>query len=160
MRSPIGRKPRDVDCESSADHNCSSMRFYPGQPYIALPSVNSNDDEFDAYLKKATPILSKITFGSLVGYCSGAAAKKIGKALAVMVGMGFIAIQGFVYTGYVSIDWKKVQNDAIKAIDTTGDGKVTTDDVKVYWKKLKALLTNGIPSASGFTMGFLYGLAG
>lgn len=109
-------------------------------------------------LSKASPILSKITFGGVVGYCSGAAAKKIGKALATLVGLGFIAIQGFVHTGYVSVDWEKVQKDAIRAIDTTGDGKITADDFKVYWKKLKAFLTNGIPSASGFTVGFIYGL--
>ncbi|MFN9982609.1 MAG: FUN14 domain-containing protein, partial [bacterium] len=85
-------------------------------------------------------------------------AKKIGRALATLLGLAFIAIQGIVYTGYVSVDWEKLQKDAISAVDTTGDGKITADDFKVYWNKLKAFLTNGIPSASGFTVGFFYGL--
>jgi uncharacterized membrane protein (Fun14 family) len=158
MRIPISKKAKDIDCELSDDRKSSGLHCYPGQPHHSLPSISSNDDEFDAILSKATPFLSKISFGGVVGYCSGAAAKKIGRALATLLGLAFIAIQGIVYTGYVSVDWEKLQKDAISAVDTTGDGKITADDFKVYWNKLKAFLTNGIPSASGFTVGFFYGL--
>merc|ERR1712087_675179 len=113
----------------------------------------------NAGIEKLTPTLKTAGFGSFVGYCSGAAAKKIGKALAVVVGFGFIAIQGAVYSGYVNVDWNKVQDDAVKKIDTTGDGKLDVDDLKVYWKKVKKILTNQIPSAGGFSMGFLYGVS-
>jgi len=159
---PITRKPRDVDCETSADDPYSLPMQYPGQPHHSLPSISSNDDEFDAILQaidKAKPIVSQVTFGSIVGYCSGAAAKQIGKALAVVVGLGFMILQGAVHTGYISVDWKKVQDDAVKVIDTTGDGKITLEDFKAYWLKVKKLLTKEIPSASGFSLGFLYGLS-
>ena len=55
-------------------------------------AVDKNDP-INQLLDKAKPIISKISFGSIVGYCSGAAAKKIGKAVAILCGLGFIAIQ-------------------------------------------------------------------
>jgi len=57
-------------------------------------------------------------FGSFAGYCSGAAAKKIGKAVAVALGLAYIALQGMVSTGFVEVDWNKMQEAAIKKIDT------------------------------------------
>ena len=120
------------------------------------------DDEFkDAMneaIEKAGPVLSQLTFGSIIGYCSGAAAKKIGKALAVIAGMGFITVQTMVHAGYITVDWNKVHTDTIAKIDTDGDGKLSIEDLKVYWEKLKKILTKEIPSAGGFSLGFLYGL--
>lgn len=64
------------------------------------------------------PILTKLTFGSLMGYCSGYATKRIGKAAAFAVGVSFMVMQGLVSTGYINIDWGKVKDDAIKSVDT------------------------------------------
>jgi hypothetical protein len=58
--------------------------------------MKNEDKESDAVhqmLDKIKPYAAKLTFGSIVGYCSGAAARKIGKALAVLGGLAFIAIQ-------------------------------------------------------------------
>ena len=107
----------------------------------------------------------------------------------------FIAIQSAVYSGYVDVDWKKVQHDAVAKVDTVrkshlfiyvllklkyvphnqshvlncffyymysidqdGDGELTTADLKNYWITVKKVLTNKIPSAGGFSIGFLYGV--
>lgn len=59
---------------------------------MAGDSIDKNDP-INQILDKAKPILSKVSFGSIVGYCSGAAAKKVGKAIAIVLGLGFIAIQ-------------------------------------------------------------------
>jgi len=56
-------------------------------------TVKDENDPVNQMLDKLRPHVAKLTFGSLVGYCSGAAAKKIGRALAVICGLGFIAIQ-------------------------------------------------------------------
>ena len=56
-------------------------------------TVKDENDPISQLLDKARPHMAKLTFGSIVGYCSGAAAKKIGKALAVLGGLAFIAIQ-------------------------------------------------------------------
>ena len=100
----------------------------------------------------------------------------------------FIAIQSAVYSGYVDVDWKKVQHDAVAKVDTVrtpclrlvftsqsirfrfelcscfnffyqdGDGELTTADLKNYWITVKKVLTNKVPSAGGFSIGFLYGV--
>ncbi len=77
----------------------------------------AKEDPMIEALEKAKPLLSKFTFGSVIGYCSGMAAQKIGKAIAVVAGLSFIAIQSAVYSGYVDVDWKKVQGDAVAKID-------------------------------------------
>ena len=40
----------------------------------------------------------------------------------------------------------------------TGDGKLDMDDVKVWWKKVRSILTYQLPDATGFSMGFLLGV--
>mmetsp|Transcript_18540 Transcript_18540/g.26094 ORF Transcript_18540/g.26094 Transcript_18540/m.26094 type:complete len:127 (+) Transcript_18540:93-473(+) len=124
-----------------------------------MGSDSEAKDAVSEAIEKAKPVLSKLTFGSIVGYCSGAATKKVGKAIAVLGGLAFIAIQSAVYSGYVEVNWNKVQKEAIAKVDTDGDGELTVKDVKTYWFKVKNILTNKIPSAGGFSIGFLYGLS-
>ncbi|RQM20645.1 hypothetical protein B5M09_000411 [Aphanomyces astaci] len=49
--------------------------------------------------------------------------------------------------GYIQIDWKKVEKDAIAAVDPNGDGKITPDDFKIWWKKFLALSKHNLPSS-------------
>lgn len=79
--------------------------------------MTEKDDPILKALDTITPYARKITFGSVVGYCSGVAAKTIGKAVAVALGLGFIAIQSAVYTGYVQVDWDKIQRNAVAQVD-------------------------------------------
>lgn len=78
----------------------------------------SDDDIMGKLIEKSKPHLSKLSFGGVVGYCSGAAAKKIGKAISVLVGLAFITVQSAVYSGYISVDWDKVKDDAVAKVDT------------------------------------------
>lgn len=119
---------------------------------------SSNDDPMASAISKIKPLLSKMTFGSIVGYCSGTAAKTLGKAMAVAIGFIYVAVQSAAYSGYIDVNWDKVQREAISKIDTDGDGKITEKDAQAYWAKLKKMLTYNLPSASGFSVGFLYGL--
>mmetsp|Transcript_15051 Transcript_15051/g.42487 ORF Transcript_15051/g.42487 Transcript_15051/m.42487 type:complete len:127 (+) Transcript_15051:137-517(+) len=115
-------------------------------------------DAVETALDKLKPVLAKVSFGGIMGYCSGLALKKVGKAVAVVIGMGFFGVQTAAYMGYIEVNWSKVVADAVKPLDTTGDGKVDMEDVKTYWKKLKKILMNGLPNAGGFSLGFLYGV--
>mmetsp|Transcript_8882 Transcript_8882/g.19565 ORF Transcript_8882/g.19565 Transcript_8882/m.19565 type:complete len:150 (-) Transcript_8882:400-849(-) len=124
-----------------------------------LPLLDDDNDPMSKAIEKAGPLLSQVSFGSIVGYCSGMAAKKIGKALAIAVGFSYIAVQSASYSGYVDVDWVKIQNDIKSKIDVDKDGEFSTKDLKIYWLKLKSLLTHKLPSAGGFSIGFLYGLS-
>jgi len=59
-------------------------------------SGDDDDDEVGKMIDKWTPqggFSGEITFGALVGFSSGYALKKIGKAAAFIIGVGFIAAQ-------------------------------------------------------------------
>ena len=147
-------------------------------------------DAVETAIDKLKPIMAKLSFGAIMGYCSAMALKKVGKALAVVVGVGFIGLQTAVSTGYLAVDWTKISDDIKKSADTNADGKIDTEDMKVrtsrlcqttspihrcmsrlltlticlldcsqvYWKKFKSIMTHKIPSAGGFSFGFLYGV--
>ena len=115
-------------------------------------------DPVESAIEKMKPMLSQISFGSFVGYCSGTAMKKIGKVLAFAIGVGFIGIQSAANAGFINIDWERVQESAIKPIDTTGDGKLDSEDLKNWWKKVREMLTKELPSTGGFGLGFLCGI--
>ena len=119
---------------------------------------SDNDDPVSSLIEKYKPVLSKITLGSFLGYCSGVASKKIGKAVAAGIGLLFVAVQSAANAGYIDVDWAKVEKDVISKIDTDADGKITKVDLKKYWEKVKSILTYNMPSASGFSIGFFYGL--
>jgi hypothetical protein len=51
---------------------------------------------------------------------------------ALVVGSLFIFVQGLAYCGYIEVKWGKVIGDVEKKLDTDGDGKVTSSDVKNY----------------------------
>ena len=78
----------------------------------------ASSDVMAIAIDKAKPIIAKVSFGSLMGFCSGYALKQVGKIAAVVLGAGFIAVQTAVSYGYIDVNWEKVKDDAIKKIDT------------------------------------------
>ena len=78
----------------------------------------TSSDAMAVAIDKAKPIIAKLSFGSVVGYCSGYTIKQIGKMAAVVLGAGFIAVPTCVSMGYIQVDWGKVKGDAIKQVDT------------------------------------------
>jgi uncharacterized membrane protein (Fun14 family) len=115
-------------------------------------------DPAEVAIDKAKPILSRLTFGSLVGYCSGMATQRIAKTAAFLIGVSFIAIQVSVSSGVVTMDWNKLQLHCHKILDVSGDEQLNADDLKIYWQRVRRILTKNLPSAGGFSFGFLYGL--
>jgi len=77
----------------------------------------SSDDAMAIAIEKAKPIIAKVSFGSVVGFCSGYTIKQAGKAAALVLGAGFIALQTIASYGYIDINWAKVKSDAVKSVD-------------------------------------------
>ena len=119
--------------------------------------MTEKKDAVEQVIEKSKPILANIGMGGIVGFTSGIALKKIGKALAVVIGTGFIGLQLASVMGYVDVKWDNVAQSAKTKMDANQDGILDTEDVKEWWKRLKKLLTYKIPSAGGFSVGFLYG---
>ena len=48
-----------------------------------------------------------------MGYCSGMAFRRVGKAFGVVIGLGFMGVQAAASSGYLQVDWEKVKKDAL-----------------------------------------------
>eukprot|EP00808_Paulinella_micropora_P003221 g63200.t1 len=98
-------------------------------------------------------------FGTAVGFCSGYALKTVGKSVAVLVGMGFIALQLAQAQGYISVDWGKVERGVTSTLDQDGDGQLTPEDLRIAKEKMVRNLSIGLPSqGAGFAVGFYMGM--
>lgn len=92
------------------------MSGNPNDPYA--PPDDSGDEGFNALLTQYKPLLQKLSISSFMGYCSAISAKRVGKSLAVVIGLGFVVIQGLAHHGFVEVDWNKVKKSATDVIDT------------------------------------------
>lgn len=118
---------------------------------------DNNNDAVQAFLKQYGPHLGQLGFGGCLGFCSGMAFKKLGREVAVIIGLGFATLQSLSYLGYIDIDYNKLKNDAIKSLDQDGDNDFDYMDLLHIWKRVKAVLLYNLPSSGGFTTGFMLG---
>lgn len=126
-------------------------------PYAPTPPNDDNSNSNDI-LSQYRPLIQQFSLSSILGYCSAVSAKRIGKALAFIGGLGFVCLQAMVHKGYITVDWKKIEKSVADVVDTDKDGKITERDVQRYFEKVKAFLMENIPDASGFGLGFMLGL--
>eukprot|EP01137_Pigoraptor_chileana_P010507 Opistho-2@60282 len=127
----------------------------------AEKSVASKASEYvdlDVIFNAIKPVANEITLGSISGFCTGYAAKKLGKAAAFVIGLGFLGIQGAAYSGYINVNWLKVQKDLIKALDTNEDGKIDSHEMKHYMEKAVTIARYQMPTSTGFVAGLLVGI--
>lgn len=74
-------------------------------------------DPVERALELAKPVFAQIGFGTVMGYCSGTALKKIGKFVAFSVGCLFIGLQAAASTGYITVDWAKIRESSMTRLD-------------------------------------------
>lgn len=106
----------------------------------------------------ATGMPAKISWGFCSGYCTGFAAKKAGKLLAVGVGGVFALLQGLAYNGYIVVDQKKIGKDFELAFDLNSDGELDNKDAQLMYDKAMEVLSFNMPSGGGFVTGIVLGL--
>jgi len=124
----------------------------------APDDAKSTDSYVDWIIDNCGAALGQITMGAALGFCAGYALKQVGKAAAFGIGVFFVSLQGLAFCGYIEIKWSKAFADGLKAIDTDGDGKITSKDLRVYAKKALHILMYQLPSGGGFISGLLYGM--
>jgi len=101
-------------------------------------------------LPDLTPYLGQMTFGGLAGYAVGYALKKVGRALALLLGLLFIALQLLAQAGYVQVDWTRIQRDVEPFLQQPG--------LQGLWERLLSTLTHNLPFGASFVGGLLLGL--
>lgn len=84
-----------------------------------LPVEKNENDVVEQTLDRLKPLAVQVGVGGIMGYCTGMAMKKVGKVLATVLGLGFVALQSAAYAGYIQVNWKQIGDDAIvKRIDS------------------------------------------
>ena len=104
---------------------------------------------------KAVNVLSEpgTYYGFTAGACTGFALKKVAKAAAFTFGAVFMGFQLASQTGYVTVNWPKVEGDLKKYFPDR-----PTDESQMVSEAVKFLTTNTGIAATVFTAGFVTGL--
>lgn len=58
----------------------------------------------------------------------------------------------------VDVDYKKMENMAVNALDHDGDGILTMKDAHIARDRVQKQLSVGMPSVASFCMGFAVGM--
>ncbi|KAG0282277.1 FUN14 domain-containing protein 1 [Linnemannia gamsii] len=134
----------------------SNSLFAPKVAHCAAAPIGTRYDDYG--MKKESLINSKeLTFGMAMGLCSGYLFKKLGKLMMLVVGLGFVSLQLLVNSGYIQVNWKKVESRFVDQFDVDRDGKVTVNDAKHGFRWLMNLLTKNFQFKSTFVGGFVLG---
>lgn len=101
-------------------------------------------------LPDLSPYLGQVTFGGLAGYAVGYALKKLGRLLAVALGLLFVVVQLLAQAGYIQVDWTRIQRDVEPLLQQPG--------LQSLWERLLSTLTYNLPFGASFVGGLILGL--
>lgn len=94
-----------------------------------------------------TPLLTQLGVGGVAGLCVGYALKKIGKLVAILLGLAFLGLELLAYKGIISIDYSALEVWAKEIIGQVGvaEGVLT-------------VIIGNLPFTASFLVGFAIGL--
>jgi uncharacterized membrane protein (Fun14 family) len=94
-----------------------------------------------------TPLLTQLGVGGIAGLCTGYALKKIGKLIAIILGLAFIVLELLAYRGIISINYSALQDWANGVIGQVGQAE-----------GILTVIIGNLPFAASFLVGFAIGL--
>lgn len=96
------------------------------------------------------PWVQQAGFGAVAGFAAGYALVKLGKLVALIVGLFFLGLQLLAWAGFVSIDWMRIQSEVEPWLDrATQPGA---------WETVVSVLTYNVPFAASFVPGLMVGM--
>lgn len=106
-------------------------------------------------------VATQLLIGGVTGWCTGFIFQKVGKLAATAVGGGFFLLQLANHTGYIKVDWQRVEKDVQKAREqlTTPKSNHIPAEVKTKAEEAVVFVKKNVIVAGGFFGGFLLGMA-
>ncbi len=101
-------------------------------------------------LSTVFPWLQQIAFGAVAGFVAGYALKKVGKFVALALGVLFVSIQLLAWSGFLTVDWGAVQ--------ASMDPLLETSSLERGWRNLLSVLAYNIPFAAAFVPALVIGM--
>jgi uncharacterized membrane protein (Fun14 family) len=94
-----------------------------------------------------TPLLTQLGVGGIAGLCTGYALKKVGKLIAIVLGIAFLVLEILAYKGIISINYSALQDWANGVIGQVGQ-----------LEGVFSVIIGNLPFAASFLVGFAIGL--
>ncbi|XP_078415839.1 FUN14 domain-containing protein 1 isoform X2 [Cetorhinus maximus] len=105
-------------------------------------------------------VATQLMMGGVTGWCAGFVFQKIGKLAATAIGGGFLLMQVANHSGYIKVDWKRVEKDVNKAKrQLRKKANKAAPEINTFIEESAEFVKKNIVLASGFVGGFLLGLA-
>lgn len=106
-------------------------------------------------------VATQLLIGGVTGWCTGFIFQKVGKLAATAVGGGFFLLQIANHTGYIKVDWQRVEKDMKKAkeqLKIRKSNQIPTE-VKSKAEEVVSFVKKNVLVTGGFFGGFLLGMA-
>ena len=104
----------------------------------------------DVDLSSWWPLASQLGVGLVAGFAVGYALKKVGKLVAVAVGLVFVVVQVLAWQGFLTVNWGEVQARV--------DPMLEVSSLESSWRTLVDVLTYNLVFAGAFVPGLILGL--
>ncbi|XP_043928310.1 FUN14 domain-containing protein 1 isoform X2 [Protopterus annectens] len=105
-------------------------------------------------------VATQVVMGGVTGWCAGFLFQKVGKIAATALGGGFLLLQIANHSGYVQVDWKRVEKDVNKAKrHLKKRANKAAPEINNFIEGSTEFIKKNIILSSGFLGGFLLGLA-
>ncbi|XP_068602340.1 FUN14 domain-containing protein 1 [Brachionichthys hirsutus] len=102
-------------------------------------------------------VVSQVAVGGVSGWCVGYVFQKVGKVAAASVGGGLLLLQLANHSGYIQVDWKKLEKDVDQAKRQLRKSTNQTE-LSSLIEKSTDFVKKSVVVTSGFIGGFLLGL--
>ncbi|KPI85086.1 putative transmembrane protein [Leptomonas seymouri] len=138
-----------VATKSPAAHLDSSAKSAPASKKgcdLALPSGFG-----------CSNVSKEAAVSGAMGAAVGVAARRLTSDALYGVGLCFAGLQCLSYLGFITIHWNIISDALEKVADQNKDGKLDMEDAKILWHRFMKCASCGLPSAAGFTSGFMIG---
>lgn len=122
------------------------MSFLSSQ-VVAQTVTPSGSDAARDFL---VPLVSQLGLGAVIGFCVGLLLKKVGKIVAIIVGLAFVFLQILAHYEIVVIQWEPIQG--------WWDQSTTPAELRGYWATVRSILFANIPALGGAIPAFILGL--
>ena len=94
-----------------------------------------------------TPMISELGIGGVGGFVVGYALKKLARIVALLLGVGFVALQYLSYKGFIIINYEALKDWVLNLTGQTAGLQSLMTDLIVH-----------IPFGASFGLGFYLGL--
>ncbi|XP_073671326.1 FUN14 domain-containing protein 1-like isoform X1 [Paramisgurnus dabryanus] len=103
---------------------------------------------------------TQIVMGGVTGWCAGYLFQRVGKVAATAIGGGFLLLQIANHSGYVQVNWKKVEKDVNKAKrHLKKKANKAAPEISTFIEEATESVKKNLLISSGFVGGFFLGLA-